>query len=415
MPEMESYFIDCHCHMFTIADVPLYKSIFTLVSDADKLHKKLIYPFAGPFLPAVDLKKLTDKYQKYIRYFEFEPGQNVAQLTSEVDALFAPSAGKHIPAGIGKVILTPLVMDFDLNGGTDKLRGQLKRLREAVKANTSTRGVILPFLGVDPRRPAPLGILDDEEFKEMFASLNDWKNPSMLASGSFIGIKLYPPLGFNVDSSECRALCKTLAKKQIPVTVHCQHDSFRLVDKADPYTHPKNWEELFKVPEIQNLRINFAHFGGEYEVAETAWFEPKPGDGGSYLYENYFKMLVNDRWTGSIIRLLKNYPNTYSDVAAFDSTDRKAIAALKWILHKDEEGYFPGPYKLADKLLWGSDYPMTLEGEKSSYSTIFNGFFDALKDMGNREYELPAKFKADLELLSRKMMSTNPMKFLRLT
>ncbi len=36
---MPGYFIDIHCHMFTSADIPIYRSIYQFIEANDKLHK----------------------------------------------------------------------------------------------------------------------------------------------------------------------------------------------------------------------------------------------------------------------------------------------------------------------------------------------------------------------------------------
>ncbi|ACM21534.1 hypothetical protein Geob_3191 [Geotalea daltonii FRC-32] len=416
---MPNYFIDCHCHMFTIADIPLYQSVFTFVGEKDKLHKKLIFPFVFPFagvlLPIVNLKKIVQSNEKFIRFFECEPGENVVPLCKEINTFLDSPDFPTSLGNIDEVILTPLVMDFDKGGGVEKLRGQVRRLSKAIEANKSQRVKILPFVGIDPRRADQLEILKEKEFETSFAQLNGWKNPAGLASGIYLGVKLYPPLGFNVR--DFSPFYKELCKRQWPVTVHCQKDSFRLCPDAEDYTNPRNWEEVFKAgdPDIHNLRINFAHFGGEDGIADTAWFEKAPQDDGSYLYENFFQRLRESSWTASLIRLLKNYPNTYADVAAFDFTRRESIAAFLWILHKDKEGHFPGNYGLEDKLLWGTDYPMTLEDKKTTYATMFHGFFKGLKDKSDKTYQVPDPLKVDLDVLMCKMVRDNPLKFLRFT
>lgn len=156
---MPNYFIDCHCHMFTIADIPLYQSVFTFVGEKDKLHKKLIFPFVFPFagvlLPIINLKKIVQSNEKFIRFFECEPGENVVPLCTEINACLDSS---DFPASLGKideVILTPLVMDFDKGGGVAKLRGQVRRLGKAIEANKSQRVKILPLWDRSPQvRPA---------------------------------------------------------------------------------------------------------------------------------------------------------------------------------------------------------------------------------------------------------------------
>lgn len=52
MPDLD-YFIDSHCHMFTMADIPLYKPLEQVVEDKDSLGTYTLLSlliFARPFI-----------------------------------------------------------------------------------------------------------------------------------------------------------------------------------------------------------------------------------------------------------------------------------------------------------------------------------------------------------------------------
>ena len=402
---MTQYFIDCHCHMFTMADVPLYRSICHFIGKYDTLHKRILFPFAGLVLSGTDLEGKAADFEKFLRFFEHEPGENVSQLASEAHQ-FVDGPGS--PYGGRTILLTPLVMDFDLNGEVNKLNAQVQRLCDAIAGSGLDGGrmKILPFLGVDPRRTNALLRIDK------YDSLKNRTSPAILGNGSFIGIKLYPPLGFH--AAAYRDFYRGLCERQLPVTVHCQRDSFRLTPDADKFTDPANWEKVMTGPATQNLRINFAHFGGEDSVMETVKFREKGPNDDGFLWS--YAGIDRDTWTYRIIRLLKRYPHTYADVAAFDAKSDRAMAALTWLLHLDGAGEFKGEgnYLLADKLLWGTDYPMVLGGRDTSYTTIFNGFAEALKRKGHDYYEYPQPLRVDAAALLEKMVGDNPMKFLNM-
>jgi len=400
---MPDYFIDSHCHMFTMADVPLYRSIFQLIDDKDKIHKRILFPFAGIVLPFVNLEKVLKENERYIQFFEHEAKENVVQLASEVqqsvDAAGSPYGGRTI-------ILTPLIMDFDIGGEVNKLNAQIQRLVDAISAANldSNRIKILPFLGIDPRRSNALAKVDK------YDSLKNRTSPAILSSGSFIGIKLYPPLGFDVSGH--LDFYSGLNDRQLPITVHCQRDSFRLTPKALEYTDPKKWETVLE--QLPGLRINFAHFGGEDAVAATVRFRAR--NDGEPTYPEVFDGIEEKTFTYRIIRMLKAYPNAFADVSAFDVTNTRAVVALLWLLNLDRNNELgvKGDYMLEDKLLWGSDYPMVLGDKESSYTTIFNGFAASLERTQHDEgyYQLPSPLNLDAEALMEKMVNDNPRKFL---
>jgi len=400
---MADYFIDSHCHMFTIADIPLYKSIFQFIKNGDKLHKRILFPFAGLILPIINLTGKVEEQEKYLRFFEHEPNENVSQLSSEihqcVDAEGSAYAGRTI-------LLTPLIMDFDVNGEVNKLNAQVQRLVDAIAASNldGSRIKILPFLGMDPRRSNALVKIDK------YDSLKNRTSPAILSNGSFIGIKLYPPLGFNPVLYP--DFFRGLNERQLPITVHCQKDSFRLTSDADKFTDPKNWDLI--LASVTELRINFAHFGGEDEVAKTVKFRERGANepGPPTFYED----IEEDTFTYRIIRMLKKYPNTYSDVAAFDTKNTGAVASLIWLLHKDNCGDFNnmGEHKLEDKLLWGTDYPMVLEDKNTSYTTIFSAFNAVIRRTEGSWYSYPKDLKLNADNLMQKMTCDNPKIFLNI-
>jgi len=85
-------------------------------------------------------------------------------------------------------------------------------------------------------------------------------------------------------------------------------------------------------------------------------------------------------WTYTIIKLLQKYPNTYSDISAYNYGKDKLndfSNNLKKVIELDYKGKFKeGKFKLSDKLLWGSDVPMVLSDEcyEGHYKNYFSKF-----------------------------------------
>jgi predicted TIM-barrel fold metal-dependent hydrolase len=169
---------------------------------------------------------------------------------------------------------------------------------------------------------------------------------------------------------------------------------------------------------LSDLRVNFAHFGGDDGVKNTVKWERQAEN---VLAKLEYDKLDKSTWTYTIIMLLKKHRNTYADISAFNFRDKKATLALAWLLALDHQGEFKklGPHSLSEKLLWGSDYPMPIwEPKFDNYKKILSRFYKAidLKNLEHRDLQAPeAKFGTNLpdrkDLLD-KLTNRNAMKFL---
>lgn len=395
-------FVDCHCHLFNIVDIPLYATL------AGKVEMGTLKRLAGSFLLSGALLtgiggNILKKKEEFIRFFERSIEDNLVWLARQVRETATDKT----------IIMTPLVMDFDkihdkssdiLTEGNVEV--QLQRLRSAIEATKGSCSNVFfcPFIGLDLRKLATDSGFD--KIKRLWTKYGTSKQDRLnrpLKSGAVFGIKLYPPIGFNPNPTDDALQGKYLefynwcVEQEIPITTHCQgaSGSFSVGSKSrevNRNTHGKNWYHLFKKsPSIKNLRINFAHFGGE--------------DGTEDLVDWYG--VDTDSWTYYLIKLLKKYPNTYADISAYDFSDEGACENLVKILEWDKNNKFheEGDYKLADKLLWGSDVPMVIS------NTAYRKGGDK---HGKAEYRhLFKKFK-DTVSIADKMTSANPIAFLTL-
>ncbi len=421
------FFIDTHCHMFTIADIPLYHSIRQILEDNDRTWTYLAFPLIPFIRPFYDPHKALNHFAPFIKYFELEPEQAVEKLAREVSQALSGAAFQPYADNLRQVVLTPLMMDFDETGQVVKLTGQVNRLLEAIKNQQEKIAgnlKVLPFLGLCPERPNIPDLMEAFRLK----SVQERGGYESCANGDMIGIKLYPPLGFKVNPEYDKhkrhkylTFYRELAQRGLPVTTHCQKSSFSFTDRKEreAFTAPMNWEDVFQElteEERNNFRINFAHFGGDDEVYATIVYE-RVVTTDAKLYEEAFHHVSNKTWTYSIIRLLKRYRHTYSDLGAFNFDFSEALASLYWLLYLDETGAFKelGDFKLIDKLLWGSDYPMTLNKRQRGYEEILDKFVAACQFTphtdGRVEYPPLDKLPAPAEVI-KKLVCDNPQKFL---
>ena len=415
-------FIDCHCHAFNFVDIPMYLTL------ADKIKMGTIGRLkaaAGSLilLPVAladknFLKRQLEGHKEFVLFFERSLIRNIELILTEIREHIKASA--DIPNNT-EILITPLVMDFDVLlsqempaqvGKEPSVREQYGRLKKAI-ASAEIKNIpnskICPFVGFDLRK------LVDASKDKLVGFMSFWAANSTLGktsiadlkSGKLLGIKLYPPIGFNPypknPPARYNEFYEWCCQKDIPLTVHCQKGSYsagKEKGKLDEYTTPLNWERLLRKPEFQKLRINFAHFGGETGADDM--FEPFRID--------------RDSWTYILIQLLKKYPNTYADISAYDYDKKEHRNNLAKIFEKDESGKFGDGHKLADKLLWGSDVPMVISGKSyregfkgrgtSEYKHYFSGF---LKSINSAKLDDQQKKK-----IVNNMTNINPKKFLRI-
>ena len=120
---------------------------------------------------------------------------------------------------------------------------------------------IFPFVMFDPRRPDAADICIDA-----------------LENKGFIGVKIYPGLGYypsevfydgkEPESGNIKKLYAYCGDRKVPITVHAstggaystEHDKDR-ESGAWPFTEISNWIHAIRE---YNLKINFAHLGGNY-------------------------------------------------------------------------------------------------------------------------------------------------------
>jgi len=417
--------IDTHCHFFNLDHIPLYAFL-----------ERVNLNFAKIASLFIDLNKLLKEYRKFIVYFESEVQSNIQMVCEEMTA-----ACENAPQLTGKAkILTPLVMDFEKAQKHETLNNQMTRLQNSIHAKSAYLEAndirIFPFVGIDLRRFNKIKAENvDIRIRSLISDYVDdfdtWcgrRENLDLNDGDIIGIKLYPPLGFdpypdepnNTIRERYLAVYKGFMALGLPLTVHCQKESYKLVENKikNKFTTPKNWEKILGTDGLSNLRLNLAHFGGEDQVLLTLNWT------GDDHYENDPEPITYDSinpgsWTWTIIKLLKKHENTFSDISAFNFKDRKAVFSLGWLLCLDRSGEFDelGDYRLEDKLLWGSDYPMILSNF-NTYDEMMKGFVSAM-DIGNlsyENYETPReKYGENLPNqadLIEKLTEKNPKKFL---
>lgn len=210
--------------------------------------------------------------------------------------------------------LIALMMDITKDG---KDNGQFERqLKDTSDMVLAYPGRIFPFIAVNPNRPNYMQIME--------RALNGM---------GFVGVKLYPSLGYKIDSPDMYSVYSYCEERQIPILMHCSKGGFKHSDPYTDYSSPKHWETILK--NHKNLKICFGHFGGDEFHAGLPELDDTPP------------------WGPMILKLMEYYPHVYADIAYH-------TAPMDG--HKAEDTYFENlkgyleSMKYKDRILWGSDY-----------------------------------------------------------
>lgn len=272
-----------------------------------------------------------------------------------------------------------LAMDMAFMGAgkvTQPYYEQLENLSAEVGKYSQT---ILPFICVDPRRKKKGKNLQINEHGDKKDSLLDFVS-YWIEEKNFVGIKIYPPLGYFPWDSSLIPIYEYAVKNKIPIIAHCapgiinskeskrelrkrilEHkdllEKYGILKKDQKlqcisrrelcsyFTHPKNYEILMEkmaIPkeveeqgEIQKPHICLAHFGGHTEVDK--YLNPKPGES------------AKENWFYYIRKILEKYDNMYADIS-FTWGLEEYDPLLKVVVLEDE--------KIHTQVLFGSDFYM---------------------------------------------------------
>ncbi|MGE0088564.1 MAG: amidohydrolase family protein [Bacteroidales bacterium] len=246
--------------------------------------------------------------------------------------------------------------------------------------NPKYKDRLVPFLGVDPRRSNIKSYLSQVGAGKLFA-----------------GVKVYPPNGFSpfdkvlVGPDSIFEFC---CKNGIPIVSHCSYGGFAtpamsidvnglIIPKGETEPKPYNGKYTFTL----GLKNGFTEM-----VRERAGVLNDPLIWEKVLekYNNLILVLAhfgsgNDDWQNNILRLLKKYPNFYTDISCMSDVPT---------LQKVKEIYDNNP-DIQDKILYGSDYFLDMFFN-DSFVQYLNRIKDTLKKpmFDKISSENPSKYMA---------------------
>ena len=175
--------------------------------------------------------------------------------------------------------LVALMMDITAEQEPARDRANFRaQIRGTSEAAVQRPGRIFPFVAVNTQRVDHFDLM-----RQAIEKLG------------FVGVKLYPSLGYQVDTEPMHLVFDYCVKTDTPVVMHCTRGGFYASEQSRSFGDPAIWEPILgKRP---SLRICFAHCGGE-DGLEAASGTVKPGT-----------------WTAEIVSLMDRYPNVCMDIA----------------------------------------------------------------------------------------------------
>ena len=298
-------------------------------------------------------------------------------------------------------LFAPAMVDMDAHLGDRALvtlRQQVD-LMEMIFAITGGR--FHGYAAFDPLRQARYDDYGAGE-KSPLSPLNVVKRA--IEEQGFVGVKLYPPMGFrplgNGELAKCVAdeatryylgkydavlmrLFDWCAQNDVPVIAHCNDSNYAGVhDAKDAICHelgtPGQWaqlvgETLKRYSGDNELRVDMGHFGrADLHVADQL---RKAGlDGAAADHPYSLQVAVDETETAEFLKAMKAYPaNLYADLSNYDTLrDDRLRAAFRGEISKLVA---QNPH-LASQLMYGTDWFMNMQ-EANPYLTSFQEVIDA--------------------------------------
>lgn len=211
------------------------------------------------------------------------------------------------------VAVVALTLDISQGGDADDKLYQ-QQLRDTARATLDHPGRILPFVCVNPARTL--------HYERMTHALEEL---------GYVGVKLYPSLGYHIDTPEMRRVYEYCAAHDVPILLHCSRGGFFRDPASIEFCRPDDWQPI--LDRHLGLRVCFGHFGGGINLIEDA-IDP-------------------DSWTGRILHLMNTFPGVYADISYHDDPMNEGGGKSNYFRHLKAILADPAT---ANRILFGTDY-----------------------------------------------------------
>ena len=346
--------VNCHIHTFTSKNVPFWYPTFPL---------NILSRFGPTRWMFESLLRLSWPFSSKDVLNRLANFMAVSSYGSQRD-LFENIRGRY-PLSTKFVVLPMDMRGMKKGRISQDIEAQHEELHELFKVYPEQ---IIPFIHIDPRSgtksfkgPKPIEMI--ERFHQM----------------GFKGIKLYPPLGYDVEDVIMTPIYEYANLHSLPIMTHCSRGGVTgkgiKENMYDNMLAPHKYRSV--LANYPNLRLCLAHFGGN-------------DDWERFLTESWTDNntpIEKMDWVSQIYTMIKSgeYPNLYTDISYTIFRFEQHVPVLKVFLTNEN---------ILKKTLFGSDYYM-IELEKL------------------RERELSMKLRGELgEEFFWRIAATNPKEYI---
>ena len=307
--------------------IPLMMDIFYML--AYPLNKDRDIQIAEGFkLSQVDENEFQDRWNEILDDFKtyIQPQKMTLTLSKEADS-----------ENIGKALQLieeerPVKESLRLKSGSItftgfegfyQTEGYCFHMNNLIDLVIRRKDELYPFVAIDPRRPGIIETLLNGSFFK--------------GDGRFYGVKLYPRMGFHPQSKPMDAVYQYCSDHNLPIIFHCGMGGFppSTTWKYFDFGNPLNFEPVVK--KYPKLKIDFAHLGSS---------DP------TYA------------WAKTIVRLVNENDNVYSDLACYTSIDQLTPMKKFWDNNP----------KLKTRLMFGTDFDVMYFTGKVNMQLYYKNF-----------------------------------------
>jgi predicted TIM-barrel fold metal-dependent hydrolase len=386
--------VDCHLHLFSSSDLLvgdfLQESMGLQAPIAELVQTVIRFLEGDPDKLAANQESITDEQAEWLlqsalqenqeldptKYFDASEDKGLGSwsatairavkwaflITRETDTIVSRYLGES--TGTSLSIVLPMDMAYWYGPDAIPRRSFDQQIEQLARVAREHPGRFAPFYHFNPRRWITDSVQTMRQMEER------------ILKGGFLGVKLYPPLGYLPEGNErlvaegvfkdgvearqidagLAALYEFCATNDVPLATHCEDPGAETKKGYGRFANPVHWGPVLDRFEARGtpLRLCFLHFGGEH-------FDPLDEKG--------------NRWPLKVFELMKKHPHVYADTGAFawyEDEFERYLSALELMSLE------PGGEVLIRRIMLGSDWHMTVRHPRSE--EFVAGLLTAFRD-----------------------------------